>query len=92
MTSITETVRDKYGAVARSGLSNDSAAVQSVATTFGYSAEPSSCCDPSVSVATATEQDVSVHDGLTKVAAVAPLAVAEEETARIISRKPLTGC
>ena len=39
MTSITETVRDKYGAVARSGLTNDSAAVQSVATSFGYSAE-----------------------------------------------------
>ena len=39
MTSITETVRDKYGAVARSGLSNDSVAVKSVAAAFGYSAE-----------------------------------------------------
>ena len=39
MTSITETVRDKYAAVARSGLSNDSAAVQSVAAAFGYSAD-----------------------------------------------------
>ena len=39
MTSITETVREKYAAVARSGLSNDSAAVKSVATAFGYSAD-----------------------------------------------------
>ncbi len=38
MASITETVRDKYAAVARSGLSNDSVAVKSVATAFGYSA------------------------------------------------------
>lgn len=39
MASITETVRDKYAAVARSGLSNDSAAVKSVAAAFGYSAD-----------------------------------------------------
>jgi hypothetical protein len=39
MSSITEMVRDKYGAVARSGLSNDSEAVKSVAAAFGYSAE-----------------------------------------------------
>ena len=39
MSSITELVRDKYGAVARSGLSNDSEAVKSVAAAFGYSAE-----------------------------------------------------
>jgi SAM-dependent methyltransferase len=39
MALITETVRDKYAAVARSGLSNDSAAVQSVASAFGYSAD-----------------------------------------------------
>lgn len=39
MSSITETVRDKYAAVARSGLSNDSSAVQAVAAAFGYSAD-----------------------------------------------------
>lgn len=39
MTSITETVRDKYAAVARSGLSNDSSAVRAVAAAFGYTAE-----------------------------------------------------
>lgn len=39
MTSISETVRDKYAAVALSRLSNDSAAVKSVAAAFGYSAE-----------------------------------------------------
>ena len=33
------TVQDRYGAVARSGLSNDSAAVRSVAQAFGYSEE-----------------------------------------------------
>ncbi len=33
------TVQDRYGAVARSGLSNDSAAVRSVARAFGYSEE-----------------------------------------------------
>ncbi len=39
MTSITETVRNKYADVARSSLSNDSAAVRSVAEAFGYSEE-----------------------------------------------------
>ena len=39
MSSITEMVRDKYGAVARSGLSNDLEAVKSVAAAFGYSAD-----------------------------------------------------
>lgn len=39
MVSITDVVRDKYGAVARSGLSNDAEAVRSVAAAFGYSAE-----------------------------------------------------
>lgn len=33
------TVQDRYGAVARSGLSNDSAAVRSVAQALGYSEE-----------------------------------------------------
>lgn len=37
--SILTTVRDQYGAVARSGLSNDSAAIRSVAQAFGYSEE-----------------------------------------------------
>ncbi len=36
MSSITKTVRDQYAAVAKSGLSNDSAAVRSVANAFGY--------------------------------------------------------
>ena len=39
MSSITEMVRDQYAAVARSGLSNDSEAVKSVAAAFGYSAD-----------------------------------------------------
>lgn len=39
MSSITKMVQEKYGAVARSGLSNDSEAVKSVAAAFGYSAE-----------------------------------------------------
>jgi arsenite methyltransferase len=39
MSSITDTVRDKYAAVARGGLSSDSDAVKSVASAFGYSAE-----------------------------------------------------
>lgn len=39
MSSITTTVRDQYAAVAKSGLSNDSAAVRSVASAFGYTAE-----------------------------------------------------
>ena len=39
MSSITEMVREQYGAVARSGLSNDSEAVKSVAAAFGYSAD-----------------------------------------------------
>ncbi|MFO1093464.1 MAG: SAM-dependent methyltransferase, partial [Planctomycetaceae bacterium] len=37
--SILSAVQDKYGAVARSNLSNESAAVRSVAKAFGYSAE-----------------------------------------------------
>jgi SAM-dependent methyltransferase len=36
---ITSAVRDQYAATARSGLSNDSEAVRSVAAAFGYSAE-----------------------------------------------------
>jgi SAM-dependent methyltransferase len=36
---MTEMVREKYAAVARSGLSNDSVAVKSVAAAFGYSPE-----------------------------------------------------
>lgn len=39
MSSITNTVRDQYAAVARSGLSNDSVAVRSVASAFGYTAD-----------------------------------------------------
>ena len=39
MSSITETVRDKYAAVALSGLSNNDTAVKSVAAAFGYSIE-----------------------------------------------------
>ena len=39
MSSITTTVRDQYAAVAKSGLSNDSAAVRSVASAFGYTAD-----------------------------------------------------
>ncbi len=39
MSSITKTVRDQYAAVAKSGLSNDSAAVRSVASAFGYTAD-----------------------------------------------------
>jgi len=37
--SITETVREKYGETARSGLSSDDPGVQAVALAFGYSAE-----------------------------------------------------
>ena len=37
--SILNAVQDQYGAVARSNLSNDSAAVRSVAQAFGYSTE-----------------------------------------------------
>ncbi|MGE4003090.1 MAG: arsenite methyltransferase [Planctomycetaceae bacterium] len=37
--TIVKTVRDQYAAVARSGLSNDSKAVRSVAAAFGYSEE-----------------------------------------------------
>lgn len=37
--SITNSVRDKYAAVARSGLNNQHAGVQAVAEAFGYSAE-----------------------------------------------------
>src|SRR5215217_5351151 len=36
---VTESVRAKYGAVARSGLSNDDAGVRGVAEAFGYSQE-----------------------------------------------------
>ena len=39
MSSITTTVRDQYAAVAKSGLSNDSEAVRSVAAAFGYSTD-----------------------------------------------------
>jgi arsenite methyltransferase len=39
MSSITDTVRDKYAAVAKGGLSNDSDAVKSVALAFGYTPE-----------------------------------------------------
>jgi|GEM_PF-154831 len=39
MSSITETVRDKYAAVVLSGLSNNDTAVKSVAAAFGYSIE-----------------------------------------------------
>lgn len=39
MASITKTVRDQYAAVAKSGLSNDSDAVRSVASAFGYTAD-----------------------------------------------------
>lgn len=39
MSLVTKTVRDQYAAVARSGLSNDSAAVRSVASAFGYTAD-----------------------------------------------------
>lgn len=39
MSSITETVRDKYAAVALSGLSNNDTAVKSIAAAFGYSIE-----------------------------------------------------
>jgi ubiquinone/menaquinone biosynthesis C-methylase UbiE len=37
--TITQTVREKYAAVAASGLTNESAGVQAVAEAFGYSAE-----------------------------------------------------
>jgi hypothetical protein len=37
--SLLSTVQDQYGAVARSNLSNESAAVRSVAQAFGYSPE-----------------------------------------------------
>lgn len=37
--NLLDSVQSQYGAVARSGLSNDSAAVRSVAQAFGYSAE-----------------------------------------------------
>ena len=37
--SIVKTVQDQYAAVARSGLSNDSQAVRSVAAAFGYTEE-----------------------------------------------------
>jgi hypothetical protein len=37
--AILNAVQDQYGAVARSDLSNESAAVRSVAQAFGYSAE-----------------------------------------------------
>ena len=36
---ILKAVQDQYGAVARSGLSNESAAIRSVAQAFGYSEE-----------------------------------------------------
>ncbi len=36
---VLRTVHNQYAAVARSGLSNDSAAVRQVATAFGYSPE-----------------------------------------------------
>ena len=37
--TILNAVQEQYGAVARSGLSNESAAVRSVAQAFGYSAD-----------------------------------------------------
>src|SRR5215217_4912802 len=39
MSKIEEVVREKYAAVAASGLSNDNAGVRAVAEAFGYSAE-----------------------------------------------------
>lgn len=44
--SILSAVRDQYGAVARSNLSNDSAAVRSVAQAFGYSADDLAALPP----------------------------------------------
>lgn len=38
--SLLNAVQDQYGAVARRGLSNESAAVRSVAQTFGYRSLP----------------------------------------------------
>lgn len=39
MTTVTDEVRAKYAAVARSGLSNDHDGVRAVAEAFGYSAD-----------------------------------------------------
>ena len=39
MTNIVDLVKEKYGAVARSGLSNDHAGVKAVAEAFGYSGD-----------------------------------------------------
>lgn len=70
MTSVTQTVRDSYAAVARSGLSNDSAAARSVAVAFGYSEEELSSLSMEANrgnTETAINNAMPVHNGLVQV-------------------------
>jgi len=60
MRPVTETVRDKYAAVARSGLSNESAEVQSVAAAFGYSAKDLASLPPQANMGLSCGNPVAV--------------------------------
>lgn len=60
MRPVTETVRDKYAAVARSGLSNESAEVQFVAAAFGYSAKDLASLPPQANMGLSCGNPVAV--------------------------------
>jgi SAM-dependent methyltransferase len=55
-----ETVQYRYGAVARSGLSNDSAAVRSVAQAFGYSEEDLASLPPQANMGLSCGNPIAV--------------------------------
>ena len=58
--SILETVHERYSAVARSGLTNDSAAVRSVAEAFGYTAEDLASLPPQANMGLSCGNPVAV--------------------------------
>lgn len=54
--TLLNTVKDQYGAVARSGLSNESAAVRSVAQAFGYTTDDLASLPPQANMPTTMRQ------------------------------------
>ena len=59
-TGLLEAVQSQYGAVARSGLSNDSAAVRSVAQAFGYSPEELASLPPQANMGLSCGNPIAV--------------------------------
>ena len=59
-TAILETVQNQYAAVARSGLSNESAAIRSVAAAFGYSAQDLASLPPAANMGLSCGNPVAV--------------------------------